>query len=413
MKFNRSFLYIPQVYEDADAALQLKGFYDEVASPLLSDIKLSYLHDQAYDITWALFPNYFQGSELVVTGKIKPDIQDLKVSLTASGTKQKVKVESEFVLAKLEVNESSASLGCTRELHGISNFVHRLWAYYTIKELLMSKLNSSDPLAQRLLAEKATNLSLKYNFVTPVTSLVVVKPDIDELNPTTISTTTTTPKTVTTTTPSMTTTPTQMSITSKMTSSAEALIKKPGKPLKPSKPFLTKPLQPDLPIPGHPVNTPSPDKNVVASSPKRTTTLPHNLSKTTSAPLLSKAPTVPMRNDAPNFLPLRSTSTAFPPLKSSVAMPNIAETTTPLSSEKHQVLPLEKPTFLSDTDNFATPDVPAVQPDFQEVPSSDASPEDPDQEINISTLVAASFAPMPGMTDAPSLWEATGILGKT
>ncbi|XP_060793443.1 inter-alpha-trypsin inhibitor heavy chain H6 isoform X3 [Neoarius graeffei] len=401
------------VYEDADAALQLKGFYDEVASPLLSDIKLSYLDTQAYDVTRALFPNYFQGSELVVTGKIKPDIQDLKVSLTASGTNQKVKVESDFVLAKLEVNETSTPLGCTRELHGISNFVHRLWAYYTIKECLMAKLNSSDPLAQRLLAEKATNLSLKYNFVTPVTSLVVVKPDIDEPNPTTVSTTTTTPKTVTTTTPSMTITPTQMSSTSKMTSSAEALIKKPGKPLKPSKPFLTKPLQPDLPIPGHPVNTSSPENNGAAASPKRTTTLPHNLSKTTSAPLLSKALTVPtstVRNDAPNFLPINSTSTASPLLKSSVAMPNMAETTTPLSSKKHQVLPLEKPTFLSDTDNFATPDVPAVQSDFQKVPSSNASPEDPDQEINISTLVAASFAPMPGMTDAPSLWEATGIL---
>ncbi|MCJ8741886.1 hypothetical protein PDJAM_G00075950 [Pangasius djambal] len=398
------------VYEDADAALQLKGFYDEVASPLLSDIQLSYLDDQAYDVTWSLFSNYFQGSELVVTGKIKPDIQDLKVSLTASGTKQKVKVESEFVLAKLEVNETSASLGCTRELHGISNFMHRLWAYYTIKELLMAKLNSSDPLTQRLLAEKATNLSLKYNFVTPVTSLVVVKPDIDEPNPTTVSTTTTTPKSVTTTTASVTTTPTQMSSTSKMTSATEALVKKPGKPLKPSKPSLTKPLRPDLPIPGHPVNTASPDKNV---APKRTTPLPHNLSKTTSAPLLSKAPTVPtstMRTDAPTFLPLNSTSTAFPPLKSSVAMSNVAETTTQPSSGKHQVLPLEKPAFLSDTDNFATPDVPAVQPDFQEVPSSNVSPEDPDQEINISTLLAASFAPMPGMTDAPNLWEATGIL---
>lgn len=69
------------VYEDADAALQLKGFYDEVASPLLSDIQLSYLDDQAFDITRSLFPNYFQGSELVVAGKVKPGVKDLKVSM--------------------------------------------------------------------------------------------------------------------------------------------------------------------------------------------------------------------------------------------------------------------------------------------------------------------------------------------
>uniref|UniRef100_A0A3Q3WXF7 VWFA domain-containing protein n=1 Tax=Mola mola TaxID=94237 RepID=A0A3Q3WXF7_MOLML len=140
------------VYEDTDAALQLKGFYDEVASPLLSDIQLSYLDDQAFDITRSLFPNYFQGSELVVTGKVKPGVKDLKVSMSAIDSKKEVKFENDV-------------------------FVHRLWAYFTIKELLLAKLNTTDPATQRLLADKATNLSLKYNFVTPFTSLVVVKPD--------------------------------------------------------------------------------------------------------------------------------------------------------------------------------------------------------------------------------------------
>lgn len=71
------------VYEDTDAALQLKGFYDEVASPLLSDIQLTYLDDQAFDVTRSLFPNYFQGSELVVTGKVKPGVKNLKVGITS------------------------------------------------------------------------------------------------------------------------------------------------------------------------------------------------------------------------------------------------------------------------------------------------------------------------------------------
>uniref|UniRef100_A0A8C7QKA0 Inter-alpha-trypsin inhibitor heavy chain family member 6 n=1 Tax=Oncorhynchus mykiss TaxID=8022 RepID=A0A8C7QKA0_ONCMY len=151
------------VYEDADAALQLKGFYDEVASPLLSDIQLTYMDDQAFDVTRSLFPNYFQGSELVVTGKVKPGVRDLKV--------------------------------CNEVLV----FVRRLWAYFTIKELLLAKLNTTDPNIQKLLGEKATNLSLKYNFVTPVTSLVVVKPDADEI-PASASTTTVRPTTTTGTT---------------------------------------------------------------------------------------------------------------------------------------------------------------------------------------------------------------------
>uniref|UniRef100_A0A8C9QRY0 Inter-alpha-trypsin inhibitor heavy chain family member 6 n=1 Tax=Scleropages formosus TaxID=113540 RepID=A0A8C9QRY0_SCLFO len=166
------------VYEDADAALQLKGFYDEVASPLLSDIQLSYLDDQAFDVTRALFPNYFQGSELVVAGRVKPGVRDLKVSLTATDSKQKLKLENDVSTFVPEANGTTSSLGCVGEVQGISNFVRRLWAYFTIRELLQAKLNSSDPATQRLLGEKATNLSLKYNFVTPVTSLVVVNPAV-------------------------------------------------------------------------------------------------------------------------------------------------------------------------------------------------------------------------------------------
>uniref|UniRef100_A0A8C7JSN2 Inter-alpha-trypsin inhibitor heavy chain family member 6 n=1 Tax=Oncorhynchus kisutch TaxID=8019 RepID=A0A8C7JSN2_ONCKI len=184
------------VYEDADAALQLKGFYDEVASPLLSDIQLTYMDDQAFDVTRSLFPNYFQGSELVVTGKVKPGVRDLKVSLTASGSKQKVKVENEVLVSNGEGNRTVLSMGCPGGMDGIPSFVRRLWAYFTIKELLLAKLNTTDPNIQKLLGEKATNLSLKYNFVTPVTSLVVVKPDADEI-PTSASTTTVRPTTTT------------------------------------------------------------------------------------------------------------------------------------------------------------------------------------------------------------------------
>uniref|UniRef100_A0A4W4HP79 Inter-alpha-trypsin inhibitor heavy chain family member 6 n=1 Tax=Electrophorus electricus TaxID=8005 RepID=A0A4W4HP79_ELEEL len=228
------------VFEDADAALQLKGFYDEVASPLLSDIQLSYLEDQAYDVTRVLFPNYFQGSELVVTGKIKSGVQEMQVSLTANDSKQKLKVESKARLAKSKGNETATFLDCKGSLGGIYSFVQRLWAYFTIKELLLAKINSTDSLAQQLLAEKATNLSLKYNFVTPVTSLVVVKPDTDKY-PTSISSIPTSP--VTTTTESVMT------------------------------------------------NTVSPGKHLPPSSLKSTTTLLPSTNKTISAKISSKAST--------------------------------------------------------------------------------------------------------------------------
>ena len=61
--------------------------------------------------------------------------------------------------------------------HVVRNFTQRLWAYLTIKELLKKRLISDDTEEKEEFEERALNLSLKYHFVTPLTSLVVVKPD--------------------------------------------------------------------------------------------------------------------------------------------------------------------------------------------------------------------------------------------
>ncbi|KAM4697127.1 inter-alpha-trypsin inhibitor heavy chain H6 [Rhinophrynus dorsalis] len=166
-----------RIYEYSDATLQLKGFYDEIASPLLFDIELAYLGDTAQNVTQTLFPNYFKGSELVVAGKLKSGTKDLQVRLTAYDQKQKVSLENDI---SLEGNATQPSFGCSGNVDEIQWFVQRLWAYFTIQDLLQARIKVNDTVARRLLTEKATNLSLKYNFVTPVTSLIVVKPEDPE-----------------------------------------------------------------------------------------------------------------------------------------------------------------------------------------------------------------------------------------
>uniref|UniRef100_A0A4W4HMM0 Inter-alpha-trypsin inhibitor heavy chain family member 6 n=1 Tax=Electrophorus electricus TaxID=8005 RepID=A0A4W4HMM0_ELEEL len=412
------------VFEDADAALQLKGFYDEVASPLLSDIQLSYLEDQAYDVTRVLFPNYFQGSELVVTGKIKSGVQEMQVSLTANDSKQKLKVESKARLAKSKGNETATFLDCKGSLGGIYSFVQRLWAYFTIKELLLAKINSTDSLAQQLLAEKATNLSLKYNFVTPVTSLVVVKPDTDKY-PTSISSIPTSP--VTTTTESVMSTVTQTFSANPKTVSIAAAGTKKSKSilaLKIAKRPLTKSPQQHVPSPGlhttgHPANTVSPGKHLPPSSLKSTTTLLPSTNKTISAKISSKASTT-----MSTMLSLHnSSSTATPPTKVFTTLPSIAGSTTSLptksmttpSSVRPLVLPVGK--FTSPDSENSTAEVPSLQElGLPAVSLYKPQPADPNLDMNVDLdipiLVAATFAPMPGITDAPKPWEASGILGK-
>ncbi|XP_019963665.2 inter-alpha-trypsin inhibitor heavy chain H6 isoform X2 [Paralichthys olivaceus] len=428
------------VYEDADAALQLKGFYDEVASPLLSDIQLSYLDDQAFDVTRSLFPNYFQGSELVVAGRVKPGVEDLKVSMSATDSKQRFNMENDVLISQVKGNESADPLECSGASDGISSFVHRLWAYYTIKELLLAKLNTTDPVAQRLLADKATNLSLKYNFVTPVTSLVVVKPDADEAAPTTAKPSTA--ATITTTTTAMTKLP------------ADGAAKKHGAASN-SRPSKTKPNSPQPP-PLKKSSSPTPTART--SSRKTTTTSVPTSVKTSPAPLSGK------KNDSKSGSPppagkistslLHALKTAAPPAPgklSSTLQPNAMKTTTPSTpaftttaplspvrshpapltgrhltpqpnTSRTTLPPVSAPPTEAENSSTSAPDVP--QPRNTTLLPEPSSPlsspfpavEDNDTnavgepELSFATLVSATFAPMPGVTDGPRLWEAAGLL---
>ncbi|XP_033484517.2 inter-alpha-trypsin inhibitor heavy chain H6 [Epinephelus lanceolatus] len=443
------------VYEDADAALQLKGFYDEVASPLLSDIQLSYLDDQAFDITRSLFPNYFQGSELVVAGRVKPGVKDLKVLMSATDSKQRVKLENDVLISQAKGNGSADLLDCSGSLEGISSFVHRLWAYSTIKELLLAKLNASDPATQRLLTEKATNLSLKYNFVTPVTSLVVVKPDADEAaqNPTTVKPTTAATITTTATT----------TATTKI--SAAGAAKKPGTPSN-SRPNKAKP-DPPQPPPKQTKKISTSTVKTVSPSKKTTTTTSPTSVKTAPAPFSGKKPT-PSQNESKIASPpppsppppaagkiptsvLNALKTAPPPAPGKVSTPQpsalkttapsptttvLTFTTPPLSSVRTDPAPLpgkpltpqpstartplppvkvSVPSTEAEKTTTSAPDVPehtTALPELLTSPTPAPAPtvDDNNTDLSVATFVSATFAPMPGVTDGPRLWEAAGLL---
>ncbi|KAJ8257260.1 hypothetical protein GJAV_G00183680 [Gymnothorax javanicus] len=399
------------VYEDADAVLQLKGFYDEVASPLLSDIQLSYLDDQAFDVTQALFPNYFEGSELVVTGRVKPGIRDLKVSLTAADATHRLRLENDVSTSRPQRNDTAESLTCPGGTDAISSFVRRLWAYYTIKELLQAKLNTTDGPTQRLLAEKATNLSLKYNFVTPVSSLVVVKPDADEVTPNTTTTptptttTTTAATAITTTAPPIRAPPSIAKTASPKTTNGKKL----GSGIRTGKSKPDRPPNTKLPPPsgihttGRPLSPPPPRELPTAPSPGKT-----------AAPLQPKKSTTPE-------------PTAFKTSPSPVSAPRPALSKQCLLAEKrppftpvllelppHPQLGSPRPSS-SLPESGTAPPVDIQHPDHTTVvlsapASSTALPDDDPTTSEVATLIAATFVPMPRATEVPKLWEAAGML---
>ncbi|XP_061591156.1 inter-alpha-trypsin inhibitor heavy chain H5 isoform X2 [Cololabis saira] len=452
------------VYEEADAALQLKGFYDEVASPLLSDIQLSYLDDQAFDVSLSLFPNYFQGSELVVAGRVKPGVTDLKVSLSATDSNQRMTLENSVLISNIKRNESTALLDCSGSLEGISSFVQRLWAYFTIKELLLAKLNATDPATQRLLTEKATNLSLKYNFVTPVTSLVVVKPDADETAdaPTTVKPTTTATTTTVTTS------------TANARISAADGTKRPISSFNPrlnkSKPVLPQPPSNTLKLKKKTLSTMVTEKVVSPTKKTTTATLSPSSNKTDSATFSGKKATVSQNESKTASLPpvrkissilLHHLKAAQPPASGRLSTPTPTAMKTTLSVTSHMPtftasasLPLSssgtnpappsgrsfnqplssvktanppgKVTELSsaaETSTRSSPDLhksDTISPNkllsALSSPVLAPAPTVQDHHVNsaadrhMATLLSATFAPMPGVALGPRLWEAAELL---
>lgn len=409
------------VTEDADAAQQLTGFYREVASPLLSDVQLAYLEPQASQLTRTLFPLYFQGSELVVVGRLKRGAQHLKVALSANDAKQKVSVERELQPPRLPADADSGAVhetelgmgalgpefgGICRNLGpGAESFIRRLWAYFTIKELLLARANSSEVAMQRLLTEKATNLSLVYNFVTPVTSLVVVKPDGPDGTPTpkpSPRSTTTTTTTATTTTASPRTIPTTPTTTTQAQANRIPLASAPKAPAvlppsgQPSRPGLTAPSRPQAPLglltTGRPAVVPG--APAAAAPPAG----PAQLPKTTTQ---STTPPNPTKPTAALHASLKATPSSTAPASATTSSKAAA--------------PLNPVVVLSKTSSSSTPgqdevtmaDVSPQQAPLGQPPSSNDTPE---VELDIATLVVATFMPMPGVTNAPKLWEAAGLL---
>ncbi|XP_067243926.1 inter-alpha-trypsin inhibitor heavy chain H3-like isoform X2 [Chanodichthys erythropterus] len=152
-----------RIYEDSDGDRQLQDFYKEVATLLLTDVHFKY--EGVADLTKNTFSRYYSGSEIMVAGRIIDNSLDSFTSeVTASSKKTKMVYHISVPIQKLNSDRS-----------GQENFTERLWAFLTVKQLLEKEVTLQGQEKDDA-KKKALDLSLKYNFVTPLTSMVVTKP---------------------------------------------------------------------------------------------------------------------------------------------------------------------------------------------------------------------------------------------
>ncbi|XP_034388104.1 inter-alpha-trypsin inhibitor heavy chain H3-like [Cyclopterus lumpus] len=150
-----------RIYEDSDADLQLKGFYEEVATPLLTDVTMTY--NGATNLTQTNFSQYYNGSEIVVAGQITDNSIE-------TFTPQVIAISRNRRMMFSDTNAIVESNGTESDSH-----IQRVWAYLTVKQLLEKELVLSGSEKENA-KKQALELSLKYSFVTPLTSMVVTKP---------------------------------------------------------------------------------------------------------------------------------------------------------------------------------------------------------------------------------------------
>ncbi|NXI56823.1 ITIH3 inhibitor, partial [Chloroceryle aenea] len=159
-----------RIYPDSDAALQLQGFYDEVSNPILVDVELNYPENEISDLTKNSFKHFYDGSEIVVAGRFIDNNQNsLTVDVIGEGANDALSYTT-------QQDAKQTAKAFQEQQYIFGDYIERLWAYLTIEQLLEKRIAATGEEKENLTAE-ALDLSLKYKFVTPLTSMVVTKPE--------------------------------------------------------------------------------------------------------------------------------------------------------------------------------------------------------------------------------------------
>ena len=148
-----------KIYEASDASKQVQGFYKEISTTLLTGVKIKYLNStiDPESLTKTDFKNLFNGSEIVVSGKIANEVGvvgDVGITITGTGYRGRVVlVMPNSTLQDLVVDDVVPT--------DFPSIIEKSWAYLTIKELLQNKLQTTSEVVTANIDKRVLELSLK------------------------------------------------------------------------------------------------------------------------------------------------------------------------------------------------------------------------------------------------------------
>jgi len=193
--------FAKQIYEGSDAAIQLEDFFRQISSPLINELRFEYLGEivDNSSLSKVTLNSFFEGGEYVVVGKLNNNLdkKENMLSFVLLGEQFDGKYKKEMdiclrpqalpannqdstpppVLSSPLYQESPSPSSCIPqsqypERSAEQNFMQKLHAFVNIKQLL--KKDDDELSGGETPRSKALQLALANNFVTELTSLVVV-----------------------------------------------------------------------------------------------------------------------------------------------------------------------------------------------------------------------------------------------
>merc|ERR1712232_1213537 len=173
-----------RIYEGSDAALQLEDFYAQISSPVLSNLNVEYVGgiDES-SISLAERNTFFRGGEFIVSGKLSTLAGPPNIIVKISGLGKALQpYNREFdICLRVSTPVAHHSPQCLQPRvypkSEAQSFLQKLFAFQHIKQVLKKRDLELIEEEKQKLTTTALELSLKNNFVTDLTSLVVIKPD--------------------------------------------------------------------------------------------------------------------------------------------------------------------------------------------------------------------------------------------
>ena len=161
---------VRRIYEGFDAASQLEGFFEEISQPILRNIIIGYPPNSYESISKTTFPLLFNGSELLVAGKFSDNLcsssQTISINVTGTGASNQL-----VFVSQVQTNSET-------QVVGRKPSTERLAAYLSIQQLIDQITITTDERESAAIKQKAIEQALRYNFVTELTSLIVVEEEV-------------------------------------------------------------------------------------------------------------------------------------------------------------------------------------------------------------------------------------------